>query len=80
MSEGGEYKRRLARALERGVLPSEPGVVLVEVAHDSWCPNLKDDSECTCDPEISARTWSGVLVRIGKDGERLEDADACKPN
>ena len=45
---GGSYKAKL----EDNFRPTEKGVSVAHIAHDSWC-GIFDNKECNCDPEIT---------------------------
>jgi len=38
------------------------------VQHDDWCPLLKGEHDCTCDPDILVLTESGRRYEINRDG------------
>lgn len=46
------YVGELLRKTRSGEIPTDPGVRLVIVEHDSWCPKLLGIGPCVCRPIV----------------------------
>jgi hypothetical protein len=42
----------LLEQIASGKIPTEPGIVHIDVAHDDWCDLLNGRGKCNCNPEI----------------------------
>jgi hypothetical protein len=52
------YVQKLNAAVAKGAIPMIPGSVgHLRVAHDDWCPLLKNSGLCCCSPELSL-SWA----------------------
>ena len=46
--------RKLKRLMKAGKwTPTEPGVNMLEIRHDDWCPFFNQAGDCACDPDIA---------------------------
>jgi hypothetical protein len=67
--EGGEYARRLAKALERGIIDAGT-VANAEIGHDDTC-GVFSGRPCDCDPDILISTNRGIF-RIDANGSATQ--------
>lgn len=54
----------------------KPGLYLMTVYHDDWCPLLLDNAECTCQPtiettEVTDTNADVVAKSMASDNQRL---------
>ncbi len=50
-------QRYVAKMLEVAAEIGEPGkVILLDIAHDDWCPLLAGSGPCECEPDVSVRS------------------------
>jgi hypothetical protein len=47
------YQQRILLALQHTEKQFDPGLVILNVAHDDNCPALKTGKNCNCVPDIS---------------------------
>jgi hypothetical protein len=50
-----------------------PGVTVMEIAHDDWCDFLNARGRCNCSPEMD-------IVRHGRDRELIKIEVECRPS
>jgi hypothetical protein len=55
------YRHRVLAAMAKGVMPSSPGVHLVNIEHDPWCP-IYQGRACRCIPSMSISGPEGVII------------------